>query len=62
VGALRISEAGKAVDLACIWTGLRLGRDGIRLLKEQFPAALYIKAGFDSGFLRYRYFLLEKLA
>lgn len=43
-----------------LWKGIRLGRGGIRLLKEQFPAALYIKVGFDAGFLRYRYFLLEK--
>ncbi len=40
--------------------GLRRGRRGIRLLKEQFPAAIYIKAGFDAGFLRYAYFLAEK--
>lgn len=43
-----------------IWKGVELGADGVRLIKEQFPAALYIKAGFDAGFLRYVYFLLEK--
>lgn len=43
-----------------IWTGVKLGPRGIRLIKEQFPAALYIKAGFDTGFLRYAYFLGEK--
>lgn len=43
-----------------VWKGIKLGPQGMRLLKEQFPAALYIKAGFDAGFLRYRYFLLEK--
>lgn len=42
-----------------IWKGMRLGREGIRLIKEQFPAALYIKVGFDSGCLRYMYFLAE---
>jgi len=43
-----------------VWSGLPLGADGIRLIKEQFHAALYIKAGFDSGFLRYTCFLAEK--
>jgi SAM-dependent methyltransferase len=42
-----------------LWKGLRLGRDGIRLIKDQFPAAIYIKVGFDTGFLRYVYFLVE---
>lgn len=42
-----------------IWTGMKLGREGLRLIKEQFPAALYIKAGFDAGFLRYSYFLVR---
>lgn len=42
-----------------IWKGLRLGADGIRLMKAQFGAALYIKAGFDAGFLRYVLFLAE---
>jgi SAM-dependent methyltransferase len=47
-------------DLAgLIWKGMRLGREGIRLIKEQFPAAVYIKVGFDSGCLRYTYFLAE---
>lgn len=39
---------------------LTLGADSIRLIKEQFPAALYIKAAFDAGFLRYTYFLAER--
>jgi MPBQ/MSBQ methyltransferase len=43
-----------------LWRDLPLGAEGVRLLKEQFPAALYIKAGFDAGFLRYTYFLAEK--
>ncbi|MBI5905163.1 MAG: methyltransferase domain-containing protein [Deltaproteobacteria bacterium] len=43
-----------------VWKGMKLGRDGLRLIKEQFPAALHIKAGFDSGFLRYVLFLAEK--
>lgn len=41
-------------------TGLRVGRKGLQLLKEQFPAAIYIKVGFDTGFLRYAYFLAQK--
>lgn len=48
-------------DLAhLLWKGLRLGEDGVRLIKEQFPAALYIKVGFDAGFLRYVLFVMEK--
>lgn len=43
-----------------LWKGVTLGPDGIRLMKEQFPAALYIRAGFDAGFLRYAYFLTER--
>jgi SAM-dependent methyltransferase len=44
-----------------LWKGLTLGSDGIRLLKEQFPAALHIKAAFEAGFLRYVYFLGERM-
>ena len=43
-----------------LWKGLTLGTDGIRLIKEQFPAAVYIRTGFDAGFLRYVYFLAER--
>jgi SAM-dependent methyltransferase len=43
-----------------LWKRIKLGAEGIRVVKEQFPAALYIKAGFEAGCLRYRYFLLEK--
>jgi SAM-dependent methyltransferase len=43
-----------------IWKNMKLGNDGIRLIKEQFPAAIYIKVGYDVGFLRYVYFLVEK--
>jgi SAM-dependent methyltransferase len=43
-----------------LWKGMTLGAEGIRMIKEQFPAALYIKAGFDAGFLRYVCFLAEK--
>jgi cyclopropane fatty-acyl-phospholipid synthase-like methyltransferase len=44
-----------------IWTGLKIGPQGIKLIQDQFEAALYIKAGFDAGFLRYSYFMLEKI-
>jgi sterol 24-C-methyltransferase len=40
--------------------GLRVGRRGLQLIKEHFPAAIYIKVGFDTGFLQYAYFLAEK--
>ena len=43
-----------------VWKGMPLGAEGVRLMKEQFPAALYIKAGFDAGFLRYTFLLAEK--
>lgn len=43
-----------------LYTRIKLGEEGIKLIKDQFPAALYIKAAFDLGFLRYTYFLLEK--
>ena len=42
------------------WKGMTLGSEGVRLIKEQFPAAVYIKVGYDVGFLRYVYFLVEK--
>ncbi|HEV7368551.1 SAM-dependent methyltransferase [Arenibaculum sp.] len=43
-----------------LWQGVVQGPDSLRLVKEQFAAALYIKAGFDAGFLRYVLFLAEK--
>ena len=43
-----------------IWKHMSLGSEGVRLIKEQFPAAVYIKVGYDTGFLRYVYFLVEK--
>ncbi|MPY72252.1 MAG: methyltransferase domain-containing protein [Alphaproteobacteria bacterium] len=43
-----------------LWNGLPVGADGIRLIEDQFAAALYIKAAFDAGFLRYTYFLAER--
>ena len=43
-----------------MWKGIKLGPNGIKLIKEQFPAAVYIKVGFDIGFLRYAYYLVEK--
>ena len=43
-----------------IWKRAELGSEGMRLLKEQFPAALYIKAAFDAGFLQYNFFLAER--
>ncbi len=43
-----------------IWRVKRLGPEGWRILKDQFPAALYIKAGFDAGFLRYTYIVAER--
>lgn len=45
-----------------LWEGIKAGPEGIRLLKEQFPAAVYIKVGFDVGFLRYVCFVAERNA
>lgn len=58
IAAVREVSLARAAKLA--WKGLPLGADGIRLIKEQFHAAIYIKAGFDAGFLRYTYLLAEK--
>lgn len=55
-----VAEISIARMAKLVWKGLPLGSEGIRLIKEQFHAALYIKAGFDAGFLRYTYFLLQK--
>lgn len=44
------------------WLGRALsgGEGALEALKDQLRAALYIKAGFDSGVLRYAYLLAEK--
>src|SRR5688572_21206295 len=52
-----IREFSRVKAARYLWRGLALGGDGLRLLKEQFHAALYIKAAFDAGFLRYTRFL-----
>lgn len=63
-GYQRAIDAVRELTLAdasrLIWKRISLGKEGIRLIKEQFPAALYIKAGFDAGFLRYTFLLAEK--
>jgi len=63
-GYERAIEGVRDITLAkaaqMVWKGLPLGTEGIRLIKEQFHAALYIKAAFDAGFLRYTCFLAEK--
>ena len=43
-----------------LWEGMKLGPKGIKIVKGQFPAAIYVKVGFDVGFLRYTLFLVEK--
>lgn len=59
IKVIQTVSVSKAARL--VWKGMSLGRDGIQLIKEQFPAALYIKAGFDAGFLRYTYVLGERV-
>lgn len=58
IGAVRQATVAKLPPL--LWKRMRLGAEGLRLIKEQFPAALYIKAAFDAGFLRYKLFLAER--
>ncbi|MBP2312564.1 SAM-dependent methyltransferase [Azospirillum soli] len=58
IEGVRTVSMARAAQL--LWKGLPLGAEGIRLIKEQFHAALYIKAAFDAGLLRYTYFLAEK--
>ncbi len=36
-----------------LWARLKLGAEGVEMMKAQLEAALYIKAAFDAGFLRY---------
>jgi SAM-dependent methyltransferase len=55
-----VQDFAPADAVRLLWKGLALGPDGLRLVKEQFPAAVYLKVGFDAGFLRYTYFLAEK--
>lgn len=40
--------------------GSLVPRKGIRPIKEQFTATLYIKAALDAGFLRDTFFLAER--
>lgn len=43
-----------------LWKVKRLGASGPRIVKDQFAAALYIKAAYDAGFLRYTYVVAER--
>lgn len=43
-----------------VWDRVRLGRNGFRMAKDQFAAALFLKAAFDAGFLRYVHLLAER--
>ncbi len=53
-----VRDLGGAGTLA--WKRLRTRSSDIPIVKDQFRAALYIKAAFDAGFLRYTYLLAEK--
>lgn len=55
-----IRELSMADAAGFLWKRWETGADGLRLIKDQFAAALYIKAGFDSGFLRYVVYVAEK--
>lgn len=59
--ALRaVAELSEKSLPALIRQGMKLGPRGVALQKEQFASALYIKAGFDAGLLRYVHVLAEK--
>lgn len=45
---------------ALLWDRVRLGARGVQAIKDQFAAALHIKAGFDAGLLRYVHLLARK--
>ncbi len=55
-----VSELSYDEAARLLWSVRRVGRRAATLLKDQFPAALYIKAAYDAGFLRYTYVLGEK--
>lgn len=61
-GIRAITEPNPAQAARILWKGVRRGSRGLELIKAQFTAALYVKAGFDAGFLRYTYWLMEKPA
>jgi SAM-dependent methyltransferase len=52
-------ELDERALVSLVWDRVRLGRHGARLAKEQFAAALFLKACFDAGFLRYVHLLAE---
>ncbi len=45
-----------------LWKAKQVGAGAPRMVKEQFAAALYIKAAYDAGFLRYTAILAERPA
>ncbi len=60
-------DFGYARGLAAIrdaktMSNLKSGRASMRRLEEQLQTAIYIKVGFDIGFLRYTYFVAERQA
>ncbi|HET8646372.1 MAG TPA: methyltransferase domain-containing protein [Vicinamibacteria bacterium] len=55
-----LQELDERSLLALVWDRVRLGREGARLVKDQFAAALFLKAAFDAGFLRYVHLLAER--
>jgi SAM-dependent methyltransferase len=55
-----IRELSLADAAGLLWKRWQTGPDGLQLVKDQFAAALYIKAGFDAGFLRYVVHVAER--
>lgn len=56
-----VSESVTAKRLRTIVAkAMRFGPAGVRLLKEQFRAALLAKAGADAGVIRYVSYLAER--
>jgi len=60
----RALEALEGLDekslFSLLWDRVRLGSEGARMIKQQFGAALYLKAAFDGGFMRYVHLLAER--
>jgi cyclopropane fatty-acyl-phospholipid synthase-like methyltransferase len=55
-----VRELDQRSLVSMVWDRMRLGRHGARLAKQQFGAALYLKAAFDAGFLRYVHVLARR--
>ena len=58
--AIAAVQSSSLADAARYLADSDVGEVGLSLIKNQFHAALYIKAAFDAGFLRYSWFVAER--